>query len=109
MPAELETPMTLEQAADALGVSARTLVRIVRAKGYAFTNLTPESRPGGGGYVKWRFTSAQLAAIVEGQQVRFVPPPQADAATPPPRAASQKFALPGGRSRLARKRPPERG
>jgi hypothetical protein len=63
-------------AAARLGISARTLVNLLKAGGYAFTDLSPsmDRRPWGRGRKAWGLTRAQLDRIIDGQSRRFPEP-----------------------------------
>ena len=106
----VEVPKVLKpsEAAALLGLPVRTLSLLIREKGYPFTSLAPNGRPGLRGVSSWGLTAAQLAAIVEGQQERFTPRPEAGQ-TKPRADAVPRWTPPGGKSRLKHKRPPEGG
>jgi len=83
------------------GISVGTLVALLKARGYAWTELKPGGTPWGRGRQTWGLTDEQIAAVADGQARRHPRPPPPAGATPPRPAA---VALPGhdGRSRLRR-------
>lgn len=87
------------------GISVRTLVALLKAKGYPYTELKPGATPWGRGRQLWGLTDDQIAAVVAGQARRFPGPVAAGQGTEaPPKAAP--VPLPGhdGKSRLKRGR-----
>jgi hypothetical protein len=64
------------------GISVGTLVALLKAKGYAYTELKPGARPWGRGRQLWGLTDDQIAAVVAGQARRFASP-EAPVARPP--------------------------
>jgi hypothetical protein len=70
-------------AAARLGISTRTLVDLLKAGGYAFTDLSPsmDRRSWGRGRKAWGLTRSQLDAIIDGQARRF-PKPSAPGIAP---------------------------
>ena len=92
-----------EAAAILGGISVATLIALLKAKGYPYTELKPGATPWGKGRQTWGLTDDQLATIVAGQARRHpLPTASGDGASTAPRIPG----LPGhdGKSRLRRGR-----
>jgi len=65
MPTVVFTP---EQAAEQLaGISVSTLIKLITAGGYSYTELSPGAKLWGRGRKLWGLTDQQIQAIVDGQ------------------------------------------
>lgn len=56
------------------GISVAQLVAILKARGYEYTELMPESKPWGRGRQVWGMTDDQIAAVALGQRRRHPAP-----------------------------------
>jgi hypothetical protein len=64
-----------EEAARRLGgISASTLVKLLREGGYAFVSLSPGAKPWGRGRKLWGMTDEQINAVIAGQSRRLPAP-----------------------------------
>jgi hypothetical protein len=64
---EVHTP---EEAARRLGISVGMIIELLKARGYPFTEFSPDLKPwgkGGRGGRKWGLTDAQIETIIAGQ------------------------------------------
>lgn len=74
-----------EAVARFLKVSRETLVRLLKAYGYAYTELSPEAKPWGSGRQTWGMTRAQIILLIQGQARRHPQPSD----TPKPQAPTR--------------------
>jgi hypothetical protein len=101
-----------EKAAEHLGMSVKTLIALIKAGGYSYTDMRPGAHnkpPWNRGRHLWGMTAAQLEAVKRGQARRVPSPAEAIRAHGTP-AGSPVVGLPGhdGKSRLRRRTTPPR-
>lgn len=91
------TILSPSDAARAMGITTSALVKLLRAGGYAWTELTPGRKPGDLGRAGWGLTGEQFAALLQGQARIFE-------TTTTPEEPGVSLVSPDGRSRLRRSR-----